>query len=344
MLLKLAVRWRVLDLAFRLRERPAKAWAVAALIVTAGLLLRTALDPLLEARYPYLPVLCTTVPAALFAGRAAGVTALAAAVAACLFLFVAPRWSWGVADPEEWFVPGLLFAVSYLVQELVHSVLRQAGALSTLAQQRQILIRELAHRTKGNLQLVSAYLMLRRSKIGDPHCRAAFDQVADRVGLVGWLHDELYARGGSYSLDAGAFLESLAARLRTLVLDSRPIALLAQVVPAKIGLDEAVPLGLLVHELVSSAAEHAFPEERGGAVEIDLHWHDDGVLRLCVMDDGVGMPNPIQPGLGMRTCRALAYQLGGEIEWRRRVCGGVAATLIFPVPEFRHPDVAFELL
>jgi two-component sensor histidine kinase len=113
-----------------------------------------------------------------------------------------------------------------------------------------------------------------------------------------------------------------------------PVALALDVPPIWMSVDIAVPCGLIVNELVANALKHAFPEGRSGEVRVGLAHSGDGMLRLTVADDGVGMPEKLQleqsDSLGLQLAVMLAKQIEGTIEMRRE--GGTRFDITFPAP------------
>jgi len=177
-----------------------------------------------------------------------------------------------------------------------------------------LLIREISHRVKNSLGLVSALLSLQaRTLAGAP--RAALEDGASRVQTIATVHDQLFRQADAREIDLEPFLASLAAAIAASAPDRETIV---EVQPATVSADVAVPIGLLVNELVTNAYKYAYREGEAGAVRITGERTGNGGYRLAVADSGVGLPSGFDlahPGesLGMKVITSLAKQLGGEL-------------------------------
>lgn len=208
--------------------------------------------------------------------------------------------------------------------------LRDANAsLEAAVAERDILLSEVYHRVNNNLQTMSALLLMERRRFDDPEARRSLDRMARRARAMGLVHQQLMGARELHDLDLSALLKELGANLReALGLEGRGVTLEVRADNLRGDLDVAVPLGLVVNELVSNAAEHAFPEGREGSIDVSLR-QDGADWRLEVADDGAGL-GPAPPGLGLRILERLATQLDGEFEY----CTGPGArgVLTFPRP------------
>jgi two-component sensor histidine kinase len=214
---------------------------------------------------------------------------------------------------------------------------REAELRASLAH-KEVLLKEVHHRVKNNLQIVSSLLSLRTRSARNPPVREALEEVQMRIDALALVHRNLYEHAEPTVVELSAFLSDLG-RLLIGGGERDPegrIRLSVEVEPALIPADRAVPIALLVTELVTNAERHAFPDGRSGLIMLRL-CRTDGKARLSVADDGIGPPGPGSPaGLGMTLCRLLAKQIGGQLD----ISGppGMTATIEFPaLPE---PDTA----
>ncbi|WP_297506723.1 sensor histidine kinase [uncultured Caulobacter sp.] len=194
--------------------------------------------------------------------------------------------------------------------ELARLVDERTAALA----QRDLLLREVYHRVKNNLQVVDGLLMMHARKIRDPAGTAAFDDVRKRVFALGLVHHQLMGSADLKTFDIGAFLSELTMHLQAGAPDN--VTLKIDCSPLKVDLDFAVPLGLLITELVTNAMKHAFPSG-GGEIAVALEGPVEGEMALRVSDTGVGLPaaaEDAKPSLGLAIVKGLVRQLGGRIE------------------------------
>jgi PAS domain S-box-containing protein len=179
--------------------------------------------------------------------------------------------------------------------------------------QRDLLLREVYHRVKNNLQVVDGLLFMRARQLGDPAAKAAMEEIRKRVFALGLVHHQLMGSKDLKTFDVGAFLKELIAHLRADAPENVNLAL--DVAPLAVDLDFAVPLGLLVTELATNALKHAFPG-RAGEISVSLSATNDREVVLCVTDNGVGLPPDFQKQRtsGLSIVDGLVRQLGGRIE------------------------------
>ena len=182
----------------------------------------------------------------------------------------------------------------------------------TLAQ-RDLLLREVYHRVKNNLQVIDSMLSLQANRLSDPVAKAALAGMRSRVYALGLVHHQLMGSPDLQTFEVAPFLEELSTNL----IDGgahRGVKLSVRADPLKVGLDFAIPLGLIVTELVTNSLKHAFPDG-SGAIEVALETTAGGAVTLLVSDNGVGSIDPGgRPGsLGMTIVKSLVRQLGGAM-------------------------------
>lgn len=186
----------------------------------------------------------------------------------------------------------------------------------TLLEQKDTLLREVHHRVKNNLQVVHSLIQLERAGIESDQARERLDTVSQRIHAMGRLHEQLYASGNLAKIDFGDYLRELCGRLAD-VHARDGVAIDVEADEMICDLDTAVPLGLIANELVSNSFKHAFPNGRGGHVQVRLRrLGADGAAELVVADNGIGtagQPNPGRGGIGSRLIQALARQLRADM-------------------------------
>jgi PAS domain S-box-containing protein len=199
-----------------------------------------------------------------------------------------------------------------LVEDKLRSSLRE----------KEVLLKEIHHRVKNNLQIVSSMLNLQMGQIKDPDARDLFQESQSRVRSIALFHEKLYESKDLARVDIAEYLKGLSTGLfATYGIDPDQVVLSARIDDIPMGVDAAISCGLIVNELLSNALKHAFPEGRRGEVRIELH--DEGPqVMLEVTDNGIGFPRALdfqsQNTLGLRLVRILAEQLRGTIELDRR--------------------------
>ena len=202
-------------------------------------------------------------------------------------------------------------------------------AEKALAEIDRIRIKKIHHRIKNNLQVISSLLDLQADKFDDEKVREAFREGQSRVVSMSLIHEELYKGEGTDKLNFSAYLKKLAENLfQTYSLSSKNIHLLMDLEEdAFFDMDIAVPLGIIVNELVSNSLKHAFNEGEEGEVRIQLCREEkkSGIrassFSLTISDNGKGISENVEleslESLGLQLVGILVDQLDGEIEVKR---------------------------
>ncbi len=204
--------------------------------------------------------------------------------------------------------------------------------LSSL-REKEALLRELYHRTKNNMQVISALLQLYSSKTTDDSVRAAFREMVDRIQSMALVHQKLYQSKSLSSIDLSDYI----ADLSNLLISSyspgpEKISLLINAEKIQIQIDVAVPCGLILNELISNSLKHAFPGDRKGEIRINLHKTGNDIIELSVADNGVGVPEGFDfrksEKMGVQSVFAIAeHQLRGDVSFESH--NGIVCTLHF---------------
>jgi two-component sensor histidine kinase len=149
-----------------------------------------------------------------------------------------------------------------------------------------------------------------------PELAAALTKAIDRVQVISTIHTSLYKGGRKDDLEFSDYLKNLCDRLAASLTDGERINIAVEAEPADIPVDDAVPLGIIVNELVTNAVKHAFPPPSSGVISVRFVARDEDIF-LSIGDSGRGLPNmdtPGQPGLGMKLVDAMVRQLGAKME------------------------------
>ena len=200
--------------------------------------------------------------------------------------------------------------------------------------EKRALLREIHHRVKNNLQLVSSLLSLQESAIDDQAVREILAGSRARVGSMALIHEMLYQNGAAPVIRFDHFVQSLIQRLRgALLSDGQPVRITTeQLAPIEMGLDASIHCGLLLNELITNALKHAFTEEGG---EIRVGFDGDGqTRRIWVADDGRGLPEAPQGpsgALGLLLVETLTAQLQGTLRKESPTTGGTRVEVEFEI-------------
>lgn len=185
--------------------------------------------------------------------------------------------------------------------------------LEASLREKDTLLREIHHRVKNNIQALWGLMKFECSRLTDPIARERMEVIMQRMLVLGRIHQQLYESESLHRIDFAAHLAELVASVRQTV-DPERISLALDTEPLFCDLETALPLGLIVYELISNAQKHAFPGDRKGTITVRLRRMDDGAkVCLGVRDDGAGL-NGSRPGIGMVLVDALAAQCDGQVD------------------------------
>ena len=199
--------------------------------------------------------------------------------------------------------------------------------------EKESLLKEVHHRVKNNLQVITSLLRLEAGRSDQPDTKSVLKEMQNRIRSMALLHETLYRSENLERVDLPGYIKQLTTHLyRSMVPEPGSIQLHLDLAPVSLALDQAVPCGLLVNELVSNCLKHAFPDGRTGEVRIDLQLVDGGQkIRLRVSDTGVGLPTDFEEkrtkSLGLQLVSDLIKQLNGQIE----IGGGPGTGAVFEV-------------
>ena len=213
---------------------------------------------------------------------------------------------------------------------LATAVEAREQSLKSALRTKEILLREVNHRVKNNLQVVASLLRMRARSGQTAESRAAIRDAHARIEAIALVHRRIYEEGAVEEVELGVFLGELIDHLRKSLSDERlQVTVTGGLDRVRLATDRAVSLALLVTELVSNAIEHGFPGGRRGHVEIGIAV-DDGGISLTVSDDGIGFDHEGErDGTGINLAELLARQLGGELTFEQRQ-PGTRVTLRLP--------------
>lgn len=208
------------------------------------------------------------------------------------------------------------------------------AALASALEAKTLLVREIDHRVKNNLQMVSSMVRLQSRTLPDPALRASFMATVERIEALSTVHRRLHESDAMQTIDMADLIDDLAGDL-VVATGRQDIALDLRLVHVEIPADKSAGLALLLNETITNALKHAFPDGRAGRLSIgnDL---EDGHIVLNIEDDGIGMPTerPTHPSFGSELIETLCRQLNALRTVSAAVPSGTSVEYRFPRQSF----------
>lgn len=213
---------------------------------------------------------------------------------------------------------------SYETSVLADSIIRMFS-------QKNLLLGELNHRLKNNLQIIAGLIALKSDDVRDAGDRESFLRMRDRINAMAIVHDLVYRSEDLSSIDGKELLEKLVGMVRPSLEGESRIAVRFDVESVSIPIEKAIAFCLLINEFLINALEHAFPDSRRGNLRIAAKGTEAGMLAVEITDDGIGMPESgaRKKGLGSVVIASLSGQLRTRIEYAVPPGGGSAISFIF---------------
>lgn len=215
-------------------------------------------------------------------------------------------------------------------------IIRQKQVIEQALSDKELLMREIHHRVKNNLQIILSLLDTQIEQLDDKSARAALQESQHRVEAISLIHQHLYRSGNSTELNVQTYLQMLTTYLSTSMGQTCQVRFRLNLTPMLIDVDTAVPLGLIVNEVVTNSLKYAFPHPgQSGLICITLHKDSlTETMTLVIADNGVGLPDGWSTlrtdSMGMRLIYGLSDQLEGQATFLNQ--GGCLFTLQLPVP------------
>jgi two-component sensor histidine kinase len=198
---------------------------------------------------------------------------------------------------------------------------RLGKELARKNEEKELLLKEIHHRVKNNLQTISSLLNLQSAHIEDEQVLGAVVESKNRVRSMALIHQKLYQGDNLVSIEMKEYLETLCGNLiKSFGKNADKVSLNCSMDAIELDVDTAIPIGLIINELITNTMKYAFPDGRAGQIEVSLtHLQEEDVLLLSVKDDGVGMSEQLQPderrtNFGSHLVNLLTMQLGGAVE------------------------------
>lgn len=230
--------------------------------------------------------------------------------------------------------------LAWVCRDITDRIESEQFVLNSL-REKEVLLKEIHHRVKNNMQIVSSLLSLQLDSLQDEKSRSLFMEAQGRISSMALVHEKLYQSNDLARINFTEYLQELTDNLTgALGARTRGIALRLEIAQVQLGIDTAIPCGLIINELASNAYKHGFPQGGPGEVTLTFERLEDNRLRLVVADNGRGIPAGFDfsrsKTLGMQLVHTLVRQLRGTIE----IQGPPGARFILHLQENTRKDPA----
>ncbi len=217
----------------------------------------------------------------------------------------------------QWLSVGLVvLLVGFLIFGYHSYQLRTKANKLLLAKnaENELLLKEIHHRVKNNLEVVSSLLALQSAQLDDQHTKDAMQEGQNRVMSIGIVHQKLYQGENLGAIEMKDYLINLSESILDSFGAEKKVTVECAMEKLNVDIDTAVPLGLIVNELLTNTLKYAFPDDKHGKVQIKLEKQENGLLHLEVSDNGVGKSGQTHgTGFGSQLISLLTQQLGGSM-------------------------------
>ncbi len=203
---------------------------------------------------------------------------------------------------------------------------------------KEIMLKEIHHRVKNNLQVVSSLLFFQSKKITDPKTLEIFREGENRVKSMALIHEKLYKGDDLANIDFKEYVKNLSSYLlQSYGVDQSKFKMINGMGDIKLGIDTAVPCGLIINELITNSFKHGFKGQTNGEIKIDMGYDENNNYLLKVSDNGKGLPEGLKieesDSLGLRLVNNLIIQLNGKVEYSSD--NGTTVKLVFEDPKYK---------
>lgn len=227
---------------------------------------------------------------------------------------------------------GKLKGVIEYVRDITEQKKAQDALLASL-KEKESLLKEIHHRVKNNMQIISSLLHLQAQHLKDPEAAEALKQCQNRIRAMALVHERLYREENLAKIDFQEYAEQLLVHLFQAFLPrSKNISFSLQIEAPPLTIEIAIPLGLITTELVTNSLKHAFSPGQTGEILVSLRKEENNLV-LKVSDNGKGLPEEIPEKFGLEIVRLLTAQLSGTFKMQSRSGKGTEAEVIFPFPD-----------
>ena len=303
-----------------IHHRPSR-WLIAVVSFLFAFGLRYLIDDILPQGFPFLTFFPAVILTTFIGGLGPGMLVVVASALASWFFFIPPFNGFGIDGPAA-LALGFFVAVAIVDVAIIHLMFKWLLALDRerefsrqLASSRDLMFQEMQHRISNNLSVVSSLLRMQRRAVQDEAAIKALDAAATRLALISRIHRKLHNPDGQ-QLPFAAFLEDLCRDMLEAAGEQGNITCMVQGDELYLSSDRAVPVALIVAELVSNSLEHGFRGRQEGTIKVDLRKQSNEEVVLTISDDGAGLPDGFDlasvRSLGLLVARQLSEQIGAS--------------------------------
>ena len=230
------------------------------------------------------------------------------------------------------------------MQDITQRKEAELERMKAMLREKEVLLKEIHHRVKNNLQIISSLLRLQSESQKSKSSDDVFRESQNRIRSMALIHEKLYHSHDLSKIDFSEYVRNLASNLfLSYDVDPGRIGLEVKVEDVSWDVGTAIPCGLIINELISNALKYAFPENRPGKIRVAL-CKEDGMFRLSVADDGVGLPKDVDfrrtDSLGFQLVGMLTEQLNGAMDVQAH--GKTEICILFPPPREAETEAAAE--
>jgi two-component sensor histidine kinase len=217
-------------------------------------------------------------------------------------------------------------------KEIIAELREREKSLQEALHEKELLLREIHHRIKNNIQIISSLLRLQANSFADERLREALRDSQSRLRSISLIHEKLYQSGDLATVAFGDYIRILGGQIFHLCgTDPARVRFEVEASAVKLPTKKAVPCGLILNELITNALKYAFPGGRTGVIRVEIKALEAGHYSLLVSDDGVGLPETDDPEkprrLGFQILGDLVRQLDGSLKVERKA--GTSFSIIF---------------
>lgn len=222
--------------------------------------------------------------------------------------------------------------VSGIAHNVTEKKLNQQRVEQSL-KEKEVLLKEVHHRVKNNMQIISSILNLQSSYVTDEYTLALLKESQNRIKTMAYIHESLYQNKSFTSVNFSEYIQTLTKNIiQSYAVSYDKIELIINLEKINLSLDSSIPAGLIVNELITNAIKHAFPNSENGTIHLNLK-SASGYVYLEVIDNGVGIPENIDynntNSLGLQLVNTLIDQLSGEIKFKSEIGKGTKVLINF---------------
>ena len=220
-------------------------------------------------------------------------------------------------------------------EKLENKIHHRTKQLQDSLQEKELLLKEVHHRVKNNLQVIYSILSLQSHYIQEPEILSTIKDTQNRISSMAFIHEKLYEANNLYHINFTDYLTTLCRNLFfSYNVNPHLIKLKLEIADISLDLNRAIPCGLLINELVANSLKHGFPEPQEGEISIKFFVILDKQLCIEVRDNGIGLKKDFDweqsNSLGLRLIRALTRQINGLLEVESKPNGGTVFKVTFP--------------